>query len=140
VLTIPHAFSGYHIEHSTGLVLAGEEYTPHAQSIMIRWGANNGNIIFPGDWFDFYGNGLPIHVPDLSVIQDPTYLLRAELFTMNSQSKEILYSIRRQPLSDDFELLVVNPLTYNSFIGSFWETYHQARKAFIPNSVDWRQD
>ena len=119
-------FRGSHFESSTGLFLGGEDI-PHASSVLARWGAHSGNVVFPGDWYNFYGNGFSIEMPKLSVIPNPTYLLQIELFTMNSQSKKVLYSIRQKPSGDSFEILGLNASNADSLIASFWETYHTAR-------------
>lgn len=120
-------FRSSHFESSTGLILEGEDYTPNAQSVMIRWGAHTGNIIFPGDWYNFYGNPISVDVPNLSLLPNPTYLLQTELFTMNSQSKKALFAVRQQPSTENLEIFAVDALNYSGTIASFWETYHIAR-------------
>jgi hypothetical protein len=120
-------FPGSQFKPSIGLFLGGED-VPHASAITVRWGAHSGNVIFPGDWYNFYGNGFSIDVPKLSVIPNSTYLFHTELFTMNSMSKKALYAIRRQASSESFELCSVTALDFDNFVAAFWETYHAARE------------
>jgi hypothetical protein len=82
----PFSFRGSYFERSTGLSLGGE-LDPSAESLMVRWGAALGNVVFPGDWYNFYGNGFIIDMPSLAFIPSSTYLFQIELFT-NGQSKK----------------------------------------------------
>jgi len=116
------------LDRSTGLVLEGYNDVPHAQSVMIRWGADKGNVVFPGDWFDFYGRSLSIAVPAASMIPDPTYLLRTELFTTNSGSRGRLHVIRRRASTDEFEVVDVAESDHDAVFAAFWKTYHKARE------------
>ena len=120
-------FRAAHFEMSTGLRLPGYDDVPHAQSMKIRWGASQGTVIFPGDWHDFYGNPAFLEVPDPSLLPNPIYLLFAELFTVNSPAKEMLYSIQRNA-EGDFEIGRVGSEDYHSLAESFWATYHSARE------------
>ena len=130
----PVVFSGYtiqvfpeaHFEPSTGLPLPGYDDVPHAQSMKICWGASQGTVIFPGDWHDFY-RPFFLEVPDLSLLPNPSYLLSAELFTVNSPAKRILYSIQRDA-EGGFGIDRVGSGDYHSRAESFWATYHSARE------------
>lgn len=113
---------------SAELPLEGESCVPHAQLMMVRWGAHAGSVIFPGDWYNFDRNPIHIDIPSSSLLPNPTYLIQTELFTMNSQSKKNLYVIRQQPSGGDLEILEIDALNYDSLIASFWETYHAARE------------
>ena len=119
------AFRGSQFESSTGLFL-GVEDVPHATSITVRWGAHNGNVIFPGDWYNFYGNSFSAEVPKLSAIPNSTYLFQTELFTINSQSRKTLFAVQGQSSNDSFDLLEVGPADFDHIIAAFWETYHGA--------------
>jgi hypothetical protein len=119
-------------ERQTGLQLEGNTDIPHAESALIRWGANTGNIIFPGNWHNFYGNSIYFEVPNISIIPMPTYLILAELFTLNSQSKKALYAIRQKSDSDDFEVIEVAPETYSNIVEDYWKTFHLVREKFQP--------
>jgi hypothetical protein len=123
--TVSMIFPGSQLMQSTGLPLGGPDI-PHAESLKVRWGAHQGNIVFPGDWYDFYGHGFHIHLPQLALIFNPCYLLRTELFTMNSQSREALFAIQQQPSSEAFMLLAVDASTRDDVIASFWTTYRRA--------------
>lgn len=120
-------FRAAHFEMSTGLRLPGYDDVPHAQSMKIRWGASQGTVVFPGDWHDFYGNPVFLEVPDPSLLPNPIYLLFAELFTVNSPAKGMLYSIQRNA-EGDFEIGRVGSEDYHSLAESFWATYHSARE------------
>jgi hypothetical protein len=124
---------------STGLVFPGSEVArvgmvvgdaeapvPHATSLMVRWGAHTGSVVFPGDWFDFHGNSFQVEVPGLSVISSPTYLFKTELFTLNRQSREALFSIQRS--SDSFEVSSVGADKHAQFVEAFWQTCHVAQE------------
>ena len=103
------------------------EEVAHAQSVMVRWGAHKGNVIFPGDWFDFYGQQFRILVPKPQIIQNPTYLFQTEIFTLNSTSKVGLYAIQVKEEGDDFRLVQVDPSERDKWEASFWRpTYHKA--------------
>jgi len=123
IRTFPEAY----FELSTGLPLPGYDDVPHAQSMKICWGATQGTVIFPGDWHNFYGKPFFLEVPDLSLLPNPTYLLSAELFTVNSPPKGIYYSIQRDA-EGDFGIDRVGPGDYDSRAESFWATYHSARE------------
>lgn len=120
-------FRAAHFEMSTGLQLEGYDAAPHAQSMMFRWGDSLGIVIFPGDWYNFYGNPVAVDVPDPSLLPNPTYLVQAEVFTVNSQTKKTLYSIQRNA-NGDFEIYEVDAANYHSLTASFWATYHSARE------------
>ena len=120
-------FRGSHLE-SGGFVPEGLDYLVSAESMMMRWGANTGNVIFPGHWFDFNGNAISIIVPSLSVLPNPTYLVQAELFTMNSSSKKGLYSIRQKASSDDMETSEVDASNHDSVLAAFQETCYYAQE------------
>lgn len=124
-------FRSSHFESSTGLSIDGENRTPNAQSMMVRWGAHTGNVIFPGDWYNFYGNPISINVPGPSILPDPIYLIQTELFTMNSQSRKTLFAIRYWPVKEneeDFRIFPVDNLIYADIRASFWDTYRLARE------------
>jgi len=113
------------LKRQAGLRL--REEVAHAQSVMIRWGAHKGNVIFPGDWFDFYGQQFRILVPKPQIIQNPTYLFQTEIFTLNSTSKVGLYAIQVKEEGDDFRLVQVDPSERDKWEASFWRpTYHKA--------------
>lgn len=120
-------FQGSAFDESTGLFLGGDD-VPHASSIMTRWGAHNGNVIFPGDWYNFYGNGFHIQVPKLSAIQNPVYLFQTELFTLNSQARKAIFAIGQSGSDEHYELIAVDASNSEVLIASFWQTYHEARK------------
>lgn len=120
-------FRAAHFEMSTGLQLEDYDGVPNAQSMMFRWGTSKGIVIFPGDWFNFHDNPVVVDVPDPSLLPNPTYLVQAELFTVNSQTKKTLYSIQRNA-NGDFEIYEVDAANYHSLTASFWVTYHSARE------------
>lgn len=120
-------FRASHFEMSTGLPLRGYDVVPYAQSLMIRWGTSPGAVIFPGDWHNFYGNPVLLEVPDPSLLPNPAYLLLAELFTVNSPTKSILWSIQRNA-EGDLEIREVGDEGYRALAESFWATYHSARE------------
>lgn len=121
-------FGAAHFE-STGLPLIGYDVVPHAQSMMIRWGSSRGTVIFPGAWHNFYGNPIFVDIPAPSRLPNATYLLQAELFTVNSQTKKTLYSIQQSP-GGDFGVREVDrgAANYRGLTSSFWATYHAARE------------
>lgn len=102
------------------------EEVAHAQSVMVHWGANTGNIVFPGDWFDFYGSEFRILAPVHQIIQDPIYLFQTEVFTINSISKKNLYVIHKKENGEDFRLVEIDPSDRDKWEASFWPTYHNA--------------
>jgi len=119
-------FRGSRIDHSSGLITGRpNDPIPHSQSIMIRWGVNSGNVILPGDWYDFNGNLISIEVPNLEIIPNPTYIFQIELFTANSLSKKFLYTI--QEIDGTFDLKEIDTEDVSRTIESFWRTYHSAR-------------
>jgi len=120
-------FRPAYFEMSTGLTLRGYDVVPHAQSMMIRWGANSGTVIFPGQWHDFFGNPVFLEVPDPSILPNPIYLFRAELFTVNSPTRSMLCSIQRNA-QGNFEVSEVGVEGYDALTESFWATYHLARE------------
>ena len=117
-----------HYESATGLSL-GEKYTPHASSITARWaGAYDGSVVFPGDWFDFYGVPCYIRIPKPTLIPNPVYLLQIELFTINALSHKHLYSIQQEPPDTGFQLCEVGASNRDEMIWKFWATYHSYQK------------
>ena len=69
--SVREIFPRSRIKAQMGLRLGAER--AHAQSITVRWGAQQGNVVFPGDWYDVYGNGFFVKVPELAVIPRPVY-------------------------------------------------------------------
>jgi hypothetical protein len=119
------AFRSGHHEAEIGFPLEGYEDTPWAESLMMRWGAHTGTIIFPDDWFNFYNNAFVIHVPNPELIADPIYLFQIELFTTNSRSKKQIYELRLAP-DNLFEVLKSDEIDYSDLTAAFWRTYHAA--------------
>lgn len=119
----------FQLKEPAGLDLGTEEVAD-AQTIIVKWGANEGNIVFPGAWYDFDGKRFSIQVPPLTRIADPTYLLQFEVFTINAHSTKCLFAIRRRPQTEEFEWLLVDSANYADVIEAFWATYHKAQQVF----------
>jgi hypothetical protein len=116
---------GVDFESSGCLRLVGE--VAHAMTATLKWGAHNGTVVFPGDWYDFQRVPLPIGIPGPSVLPGGTYLMKAELFTMNSRAREQFFAIQ-QVATDEFEIALVHDSNYASTEATFWATYHKAFK------------
>jgi len=135
ILAFPLQFSqpwrnlGVRVQERTGLPLQQE--TANAQSATFRWGAHTGTVVFPGDWFDFGGRSLFLDIPSPSFLPDGTYLLQAQLFTLNGRGKEALYAIQERS-SAGFTLSCVDGSQRAMIEATFWRTYHKARELLYP--------
>ncbi len=118
---------GYYPSGYYETFLLQERTIPGAEGATIRWGANIGNIIFPGDWHDFNHHPLFIELPSLSQMPNPTYLLQAQLFTMNSQGRQFLYAIQQQR-STEFHLFRVEPQDEDRMIAAYLDTHKLAQE------------
>lgn len=112
------------MKHWTALNL--REEVAHAQSVMIRWGAHRGKVVFPGDWFDFHGFRFGILAPSPDIVPDPIYLFQTEVFTINSIKRTDLYAIRKEEKGDGFQLVEIDSSDRDKWEASFWPTYHKA--------------
>ncbi|MBN1200413.1 MAG: ATP-binding protein [Anaerolineae bacterium] len=103
------------------------DFRPRAQSVNLRWGSNQGNVVFPGDWYDFHNNTIRVEVPvEIPLCPDPTFLIRTELYTLNSHNKVALYAISEKRASSgekSHEITSVNSSNYDSVISRFKTTY-----------------
>jgi hypothetical protein len=126
ITTVQTFGGGAPFESSVGLPVDGYDDIPHAMALTTRWGANAGNVIFPGHWHNFYNNPFFVDVPSLSLIPNPAYLFQVELFTLHSASKYSLYALQIAPQSPDFEICEVNCINHNQMAEQFWQTYHAA--------------
>lgn len=124
------AFSGALDNYVTGLPLDGYVEVPSAESMMIRWGANTGIVIFPGETFNFQNSSVSIYVPQLSVIPNPTYLIQAELFTINNPSRKSLFAICWLQAENEVALILVDEENYYAQVDGFWQTYHLGLQKF----------
>lgn len=137
-LTIPHPLrvqstsdlprSAKPIIRECGLQLPGYDEQPHSTCLRLAWGASSGEIVFPGEPFDFCGGFAFLSAPLLPDDFQPVFLMEAETFTMNSISRKQLFAI-----TDDTSQLLVRPISelseeFHRLVGVFWETYHKARE------------
>jgi hypothetical protein len=65
------------------------------QSLRIRWGANSGNIIYPGDWYNFWGNPVRFEVPDARPLEHTTYQFKVDMYTTNAPVRSRYFLIGR---------------------------------------------
>jgi predicted HTH transcriptional regulator len=110
-----------------GLLLDGYDDEPHAHSIFVRWGANTGNVIFPGTWYNFHNNSVRTNIPLKTIIPGSIYLIKIELFTMNSLGRSKLFSLIANSPQELF-IEEVNPENREKIISRFWNTYHSFYK------------
>jgi hypothetical protein len=111
-----------------GLHIKGEERTAWAEESMASWGASTGTVIFPGHWHNFHGHPLIMHIPILGDMRDPTFLIRMELFTLNSIHKMFLFAIRREDHESNFAMVRVVATNRDNLLEAFWRTYHKAQE------------
>jgi hypothetical protein len=119
------SFRNSHVA-STGFPIESYGEQPHAKSVLIRWGAYMGAVIFPGDWFSFDDIPLFISFPAPSVVADALYLFRIELFTNNRAPKQSMHTISFDSSSLQFKISTVPPNEFDQTMAKFWESYHRA--------------
>lgn len=124
-------FSSAHFRKRIGLELKGYDEQPHAESVRIPWGSSRGVVIFPGEWYEFYGNPISFDVPNLALVPDPTYLFQTEMVTLNRSRRSALFALRQSEADSDPKLLRIDNIddaAYHEILEAFWETYHRARE------------
>jgi Putative DNA-binding domain len=67
------------------------------QSLKIRWGADAGNIVYPGDWYNFWGNPVRFEVPDSIPPEHTTYAFMVDMYTVNAPVRSRYFLIDRSP-------------------------------------------
>jgi hypothetical protein len=72
------------------------------EACKISWGANHGNIVFPDDWYNFYGTRLQLVIRCLTP-RDQTYGIAAELYTINTPPRRQFFLLHKQAGSIDIE-------------------------------------
>ncbi|GEM_PF-6467386 len=101
------------------LVIEGQTDAVKATSMCMRWNTNLG-VVFPGDWYDFHGNGAVIHIPRFT--EEFTYLVQADLLC-NGRAKTMLFSLESDALGSPYKLVEVTPTNYEEVLRSFWGNY-----------------
>lgn len=89
------SFSGAQFEENVPLSIGPEETV--GQAIKIRWGANAGNIVYPGDWYNFWGNPVRFEIPPDRPSAYTFYAFKVEVFAVNAPVRRRFYIMGRSP-------------------------------------------
>jgi hypothetical protein len=121
-LTTLHPFQVDHSKMRAGFGAARFEHVPwefpgqegvwKAQTMEVTWQRETGGVILPGHWYDFNGRTFPVMVPDASFSDNPTYLIRAELYS-NNPPKEALFAVVGHALGTEMSFEVLDATLAN---------------------------
>ena len=74
---------------------------------------------------------MTIEFPDPTILHDPTYLLKAELYTNNTTRKSRFYQLTPIEVAPGVQLNEIASLDYPVIFQRFYATYHQAKQASL---------